>query len=288
MTTTHTASRLITELFPHASSTTRIPIVRSERIEWAKLSAARRTSLIAKLFAIFDHLYEGSDLEAFERSFFSRANVVVSLFYGADGRLGGYCSCSSSELATAAHHYVVFSAAVMIDPRYKGGHVAASFGLREALRCKLARPWVRVGYLASNHSPAPYALHVRTMPRVYPSLAEHSGEPSPEHAQLMRKVIAQRGWPVVGDDPYVVATPFRPRQGDWVGQSERMANDPHVHAYLARVPGWASEGHALVVWMPLDLDDIVRGALRLLGVVGCARMRDPHSSELSKVRRRRP
>lgn len=66
------------------------------------------------------------------------------------------------------------------------------------------------------------------------------------------------------DDPWVVATPMRARDAERLSKAASLRDDPDVRAFEARVPAWASEGHALVTWMPLELQDIVRGALRSL------------------------
>lgn len=240
----------------------RLPIARRERVVWAELDPARRAPLRESLYAIFSTYYLGLDAAAFEELFLSKDDVVLGLLYGADDRLAGFCSITVSKVDTRRHRYGVLSAGVYIDTRYRGGHVAAGFGIQEALRHKLRNPRLRMGYLGLAHTPAPYRLFARTLPRIYPSRPAHSGEPPAEIAFVMQEVLRARGWPCVDGDPWVIATPMLHREPDWLERKPQMLRDPDVRYFVDRVPGWRHEGHALAVWNSLGLRDIARATLR--------------------------
>jgi hypothetical protein len=242
----------------------RLPVVRCERLLWRGLELGRRQALADVLYAIFADYYAGFDRAAFTELFLAREGVVVALLYGADGRLAGFCSVRRAIYSAAGQRFGVFSAGVYVDTDYRGGRVAARFGLREALRFKLSHPWLRVAYLGLAHTPAPYRLFAQTMGRVYPSRAGRGGEPPGVIAAVMGQALAERGWPQVGDDPCVLATPMLARRSRWFQRKPEMRDDPDVRFFTERVPGWAEEGHALSVWIPLDLRDIAGAALRLL------------------------
>ncbi|MCA9657270.1 MAG: hypothetical protein KC486_02920 [Myxococcales bacterium] len=242
----------------------RIPVVRCERLLWRRLDPGRRRALGDALYAIFADYYAGFDREAFTELFLAREGVVVALLYGADGRLAGFCSVRRAIYSAAGQRFGVFSAGVYVDTDYRGGRVAARFGLGEALRFKLSHPWLQVAYLGLAHTPAPYRLFTQTMERVYPSRAARSGEPPEVIAAVMGQALADRGWPQVGEDPCVLATPMLARRSRWFERKPELRDDPDVRFFTERVPGWAEDGHALSVWIPLDLKDIAGAALRML------------------------
>jgi hypothetical protein len=245
-------------------SQARLPVVRYERIVWRRLDPERRARLGDALFAIFADYYAGFDRDAFTAHFLAREDVVVALLYGPDDRLAGFSSVRQAIYRAAGRRTSVLSAGVYVDTEFKGGRVAASFGLHEALRLKLRRPWLRVAYLGIAHTPAPYRLFTRTMGRVYPSRSARSGEPPEVVAEVMRQALADRGWPPAGDDPWVLATPMLARHPTWFERKAELRDDPDVRFFVDRVPGWADEGQALSCWIPLDLGDIVGGVVRLL------------------------
>jgi hypothetical protein len=233
-------------------------------VQWSGLDPYRRASLGDALFSIFSDYYAGFDRDDFASLFLARDDLVLGLLYGPGGRLAGFCSIRRTIYTASRRRYGVFSAGVYVDTDFKGGRVAAMFGLLEALRFKLWHPWLRVAYLGIAHTPAPYRLFTRTMARVYPSRVARSGDPPGEIAEVMRLGLADRGWPTVGLDPWVLATPMLARRSNWLERKPEMREDPDVRFFAERVPGWAERGHALAVWIPLDIRDIVGGALRVL------------------------
>ncbi len=238
----------------------RLPVVRCQRIRWCSLESAQRVTLGDVLFAIFRNYYGGFDRDAFESLFLARRDVVVALLFGSDGSLAGFCSVRKS-VYTLSRRYGVFSAGVYVDTCYKGGRVAAMFGLREALRFKCTHPFYHVAYLGFAHTPAPYRLFTEAMPRAYPS---RGGEPPADITAVMLRALADRGWSQVGDDPWVRATPMLAREPQWLQRKPELRSNPDVQYFIDRVPGWAQQGHALAVWMPLDLRDIAIATLRMM------------------------
>ncbi len=240
----------------------RQPVVRCERLIWRR-DIAGRAALGDALFSIFSTYYSGFSRDAFESLFLARQGVVLALLYGPNDCLAGFCAVRRAIYRASGRRYGVFSAGVYVDTNFKGGRVAALFGLSEALRFKLRHPWLRVAYLGLAHTPAPYRLFTQTMARVYPS--RRCGEPPADVANVMRQALAERGWPQVGEDPWVLATPMLARDSHWLRRKPHMRTDPDVRFFLDRVPGWAEQGHGMSVWLPLDLRDIVGGGLQILG-----------------------
>ncbi|MEM7156246.1 MAG: hypothetical protein AAF799_25560 [Myxococcota bacterium] len=240
----------------------RIPVVRTVRVRWARVGPDRRLFLRGELFRIFSAYYEGFGIEAFESFFLDRQDVVLGLFYGADRQLAGFCSMRRSVVGAGGHRYGALSAGVYIDTRYRGGRVAAAFGLREAMRIKLRHPSVRLGYLGLAHTPAPYRLFCRTMPRVYPSRPDHSGEPPGDIAEVMSSMLDERGWPRLRHCPWAIATPMYHPRPDWLERKLGTPDDLDVQFFCERVPGWSRHGHALACWVPLELRDIAGASLR--------------------------
>lgn len=212
-------------------------------MQWCGLDPDRRASLGDALFSIFSDYYAGFDREDFESLFLARDELILGLLYGPGGRLAGFCSSRRQIYTASRRRYGVLSAGFYVDTDYKGGRVAAMSGLQEALRFKLRQPWRRVVDLGFAHTPAPYRLFTRTMARVYPSRAASSGEPV-EIAEVMRMGLTDRGWPTVGLDPWVVATPRLARRSNWIERKPEMREDPDVRFFAERVPAWAERGHA--------------------------------------------
>ncbi|MEM9387412.1 MAG: hypothetical protein AAGA68_20315 [Pseudomonadota bacterium] len=235
----------------------------SERLRWQALDTQRRDRLRSLMFQIFDRYHVGFDQVTFESSLLGSRNCIVHLLYATDRALVGFVACQFSIVSEATSRHGVFSAAVYIDTAFKGGSTAALCGLREALRVRCRYPSLPLAYLAIALSPAPYHLYATTMPRVYPSRRGHSGEPPQRVARVMRTALAARGWAHVGDDPWCISTPLRCRDASWVRRSRTLSESEEAQYYAARVPGWASAGHALAVWIPLDLSNILGAIWRL-------------------------
>lgn len=227
---------------------------------WDALSFAEQARLARRLYGIFQRTYRGPSFGEFRAFFLDQPEVVVALFRGASGELGGFCTARLIPVKNSRVEVVAYSGGVYFNPRYSGGAWAMGFALGEALRYQLRHPTARLGYFAAVHTPAPYRLNTATMPRVYPSRPERSGEAPPEVLDIIGELTRARGWAQVGDDPCVFQSPFVPRAADWLASSS-LREDPDAAYFLDRVPGW-SRGHALMIWVPLRPWDLAGAAKR--------------------------
>ncbi|MFV8750911.1 hypothetical protein ACNOYE_10215 [Nannocystaceae bacterium ST9] len=151
----------------------------------------------------------------------------------------------------------MFSAGVFCDLAYRGGRAAARFGLLEALRFKLRHPCRALAYLGLAVTPAPYVLHARVMRRFHP----RRDVATPRLVEAwMRAAVEARGFEFVR--PGVVAVRLRARDPARLGQAF-TDDDPDAAYYLERNPSWADH-EALVVWVPLDLVNVLASLPRAM------------------------
>jgi hypothetical protein len=235
----------------------RKPIRSVERIPTAQLAPREREDLTDPLFEIFDRTIQGYDRESFQSSYLNPPGTVLGLCRGDRGELAGVVCTRLLELELGGVRGAVFSAAVFFDLAYRGGPAAARFGLLEALRFKLRHPLTPLAYMGIALSPAPYVLHTRVMSRVYP----RRGVETPASVRAWMNAAAQlRGFKYVR--PGVIDAPARPRQAMWLERSS-LSDDPDTAFYIEQNPGW-KDGHALQLWVPLDLSNVLGSLPRAL------------------------
>jgi len=244
-------------------SPSRARIVRTWRATWFDLPAAERERLLDACYAIYREQTLTLSRDAFRHSFFSHPTTRVALYYGGDGELAGFSNLSVLTIDVDGRARAVFSAGTYIRLAYRGGDVGAIFGFTEALRQKLRAPLVPLAYLAMASNPAPYHLHTTTMPRLWPAPGK---EPPAYVTSALRAVAELRGLVAVDGDPWRVQSYVQPREPERLRRSRRLAEHPSTRFFERRNPGWADPDAptALLVWMPLDLTDIVRAVGRVL------------------------
>jgi hypothetical protein len=235
----------------------RTPVRSVERRHAAQLTSNEREALNERLFEICDRTIAGYDRESLQSFYLSPPGTVLGLCRGPRGELAGVVSAQILELEVGGVRGAVFSAAVFFDLAYRGGAAAARFGLLEALRFKLRHPRTPLAYMPIALSPAPYVLHTRTMSRVYP----RRGVETPASVQAWMSAAARlRGFKSVR--PGLVEAPVRTRDATWLERSS-LSDDPDAAFFAEMNPGW-KDGHGLLLWVPLDLPNVLGSLPRTL------------------------
>lgn len=231
-------------------------IARSIRIDVKALSELERRRLADRLYVLYADVVCGLSRVEFDAEVFGAADTRLAVYYGADGELAGFVYRRFDRLEHDGLSQAVVGAGVYFRLDYRGGAASARFGLGEALRFKLRHPRTPLAYLTRSASPAVYRLLASTMPRAYP----HPQRPTPAAiGRWVHLAHARCGYVSVADHPWVVqsiAVPIQPER------LRRLADDPLVRHYLQVNPSFA-EGSALLVWIPLDLGNVLGGLWRL-------------------------
>lgn len=244
------------------SDTPRKPVARTRRLTWWRQSPARRRRLLDACFGIYRETSSTLSRREFER-FFDHPSTRVGLFYGEDGSLVGFSNASVLRVDVEGRAQAVFSAGVYFRLAYRGGDASVFFGLTEALRQKALAPHVPLAYMAMASSPAPYDLYYRHADRLWPSpdaAMPHHVAKAIEAAADLRRLRRVDGHPCRVESFVAAEDPKRIRS------SKRLRNQPSTRFYEALNPNWAHPDRptALLVWIPLDLRDIVGAMVRLL------------------------
>lgn len=230
-------------------------VVRRERLRAERLSSSERRLLADRLYDVYRESVHGYSRDEFEAEVFGSGEVSVAQFYGPKGELAGFSHATIERIEHEGRAHAVFCAGVYFRLAYRGGSQSAFFGLTEALRFKLREPRTPLSYLTRSASPAVYRLLVSTMPRAYPSRRHDTPT---EILALVRALGTRRRYVTVGDGPWTVrsvATPHDPKR------LHRLEHEPDVRFYLQHNPRFA-DGHALLVWIPLDAANIAGGIVR--------------------------
>lgn len=221
-----------------------------------EMSRGRRRALVDACYRIYRETSHSLDRAEFGRRFFA-PGTRVALFHG-HGELAGFSNARVLDISVGASPQRVFSAGVYFRLRYRGGREAAQFGFSEALREKLRRPHLPLAYLCMASNPAVYRLHHTLARRLWP----HPVDQTPvELRAALDAVIAARGLETVEGDPWRVRSFVRPDDPARLRGSRRLRHCPATRFYERRNPGWADaeRATALLLWVPLDLPDIIVG-----------------------------
>ena len=230
------------------------------RVTAGDLPPESRDLLVGQLHDIYRATSEGLDRNDFQAEVLPREDTRLALFYAAGAALVGFSYATIYPFIHEGRPHAIFSAGVFFHPDFRGGSAAARFGLTEALRFKLSSPGTTLAYLARTCSPAPYLLFARTMDRFYPS-RRHATTPAIE--ALVRAAARARGRTHVNDNLWVVKCSIAiPRRTNPRGAEDRERGQAlDRQFYLQHNPGFAA-GPALLVYMPLDLRNLMSGLWR--------------------------
>ena len=232
------------------------------RVEVDRLSPGCRETMIDACFAVYRENSRSLDRAEFGRRFFA-PGTKVALFHG-DGELAGFSNARVLEVKAGRRTHRVFSAGVYFRLRYRGGgRQAVRFGFAEALREKLRRPHLPLAYLCMASNPAVYRLHRQLANRVWPL---PGGAPPPELAAAVKAVCDARGLEPVEGDLWRVRSFVRPDHPERLRRSAQLRRCPDARFFDARNPDWADPERptALLLWVPLDLQDIAIGLQRTM------------------------
>ena len=241
----------------HARRRTRL---RTVRVTVRDLPPERRALLVGQLHDIYRMTSEGLDRQDFQAEVLPREDTRLGLFHAADAGLVGFSYATIYPFTHEGRPHAIFSAGVFFHPDFRGGSAAARFGLTEALRFKLTSPGTTLAYLSRACSPAPYLLFARTMDRFYP---HRRHETTPAIESLVRAAARARGLTHVDDNLWVVHCSIAvPRRTSVRGAEEHeRGQELDRRFYLHHNPGFAA-GPALLVYMPLDLQNLMSGLWR--------------------------
>jgi hypothetical protein len=248
--------------------TPRIPIERVEHFMLSELSPAEHAKLVDDTYRISLAYFPDDDRDGFEQAFLSGDKVWMFLFYGPDGALAGFSSVSCLWVSHEGKDHAVFKGVTCIDARYKLTWRARLPVIREAALFKLQHPWTTAGYMGMAASPSGYRLLASSMPRVYPS--RH--EAMPESIKgLILKATRMRGYEPLDEERLLVPATSRLADPERIRGSRSLRDDPDARFFVAQNPDF--ERFYMLVWVPLDLGSLARGAVQALGrhVFGGAR-----------------
>lgn len=242
----------------HERRAPRTPLIRLRRLTVGEIDPSERDAIIDQIYAIFSTYFAGHDRETFCRIALPTPETRLALLLTIDGALAGFASTSIQRLTIEGRDHAAVSASVFVLPAYRGGTLGAFFVLREILRFTARHPDVPIAYLGSVLWPTGYQRFARTFTRTYPNY--RMGFP-PEAARIARAFIEARGMKIEGAPPWVVNLGARPLGTARI--TPARANDPHVQYFCANNPGYV-DGHALLMWIPIDratIGEAFRGLL---------------------------
>jgi hypothetical protein len=242
---------------PTKKKAARQRIAKLQRVTLRDVPADERAVLVDRLYSIFLEFFGDLDREAFARAYFHDDKTRLALCYGADGDLVGFSAASIGRIELGGRHHAVFSAPVLIRLGYRAGSEVALFGLTEALAFKLRHPWTPLAYVSATATPASYLLFARTVRRFYPSRNCETPASIPALVELVRQ---QRGLEQVTEGGWVVRS-GRPIGAQRLRANDALSADPDVAFFERLSPRWL-DGEALLVWIPLDVDNIATGIVR--------------------------
>ncbi len=253
-----------TTTFPRSTGGVPLPprrIARSERLCLASLGPVQRAALVDRLYGVYRQTVWGDTREQFAANLFGVGSVRLKLFFGADDELAGFAYLGVERLPYGGRVHRVLFGGAFFRLGYRGGMRGLLFGLSEACRFKIRELGTPIAYVTRSSSPAAYRLLASTMPRIHPS---RRCQTDADVESLLRLVSARRHYIPVGDTPWIVRSGAAPLDASRLSRIER---DPEARFFLDRNPRFA-QGEALLVWIPADAANILRGGFRLL----CARM----------------
>lgn len=242
-----------------AARAPRIPIARVKHFMLSELSPAEHARLVDDAYRISLAYFPDDDRDGFEQAFLSGDRVWMFLFYGANGELAGWSSVSCLWVNHEGKDHAVFRGVVCIDARYKLTWRARLPVVREALRFKLSHPWTPAAYMGMAATPSGYRLLTSSVPRVYPS--REAAMPDSIKA-LILKAAQVRGYEIVDEERLLVHATSRVADLERIRGSRSLLDDPDARFYVEQNPDF--DRFYMLVWAPLDVSDLARGAARML------------------------
>lgn len=242
-----------------AARAARIPVARVERLMLSDLSPAQRAKLADDIHPIHLAYFPDDDREGFERDYLSAEPTWVFLFHGSDGALAGFAVVSCLWVHHEGKDHAVFKGVTCVDDRYKLTWRARLPVALEAARFKLRHPWAPAGYAGMAATPSGYRLLATSVPEVYPSRQRAMPE---SIKALLLKASRIRGFEPVDEERLLVPSTSRLGSTERLRESRSLQDDPDARFYLEQNPDF--ERFYMLVWAPVDLGNLARGAARML------------------------
>lgn len=249
----------------------RIPVTRLRAMTVGRLEPAEREAVIEESYAIFGTYFAGHDRETFARIALPTEETRVALLHAPDGAVAGFASSHIQRLTIDGRDHAAMGASAFVRSAYRAGTRAGLHTAGEAARFMLRHPGVRFGFLGAVLGPTTYQRFAQSFDRVYPNRRE--GFP-PEIARIARAFAEARGLAADGAPPWVVDLGVQPLRT--APMTPARAADPDVQYFCAVNPRYV-DGHALLVWIPLDATNLGSALLTLA--------RDVATAALNRVRR---
>lgn len=234
------------------------------RVRSTRVCAAREVTPADadRAWEIFSRLYDGVDRATFhERVLLREGRARVAFLEGVDGEVAGFGACHVETVRRGTVTHAVFVGGAYVDLRYRDGGAIGAFGFREALLHKLRHPWHHVAYVGAIMTPAAYCMNVRGLPVLHP---HRFAPPPPEITSLVAEVGLRLGWRPIDGDPWVVCDDY-PAVLRAPARLCRAAATADGAFYVRTNPSYR-EGTLMAVYAPLDANQALRGAARLLGL----------------------
>lgn len=238
----------------------RLPIARVEAGRLGDLAPAARARLTEQCYELWSEFFEGMTRERFvETHLFD--DTWLGAAYDADGRLAGFYNLNVLDIDAAGERVVVLTSGAFVRLEYDAVPALKRSGILAVLRVRLRHPFARLAWVPVATTPVAYASMGQAIRRFFP----HPSLPTPAHvAPALREVCRRRNLVASPGSAFVVDFSIRQRHVDELKRSSRMQReDEYTRYFVARVPDW-ERGHALLVWIPGDLKNILASALMLM------------------------
>jgi hypothetical protein len=234
-------------------------------IDLKTLSAGQRSRLARELYDLHSEIFDGVDLEVFDRYAFQSParETALRIYRDADERPVGYFVAHVYEHTFRGRTVAICRGEVGFRSDARGHNQIATFALGVALRYKLRHPTTPMYYLGALVHPSSYAQLTRFADRVWPS--PKTPTPPPEEAELLAALDEHFGLrPVDPQRPLVREVGWTTRVTAAEDRHWRAHQNPAVRFFLQHNPGYG-RGEGLLTLSPLTLTGMLRSAGRFIG-----------------------
>lgn len=246
------------------TSTTELPAT-SRLVDLAALSGSDREALLRRAHALEGRIFRS--VETYE-VYASRVldagarEIWAWILEDPAGALVGYNVILYHEHEYQGRPIGVYNANVGLLPEYRGHNRTVATGLRLALPRLLREPRRRLYFHAYLLHPSVYVMLDKFATIIWPSA--RNDPPPPEALEMLGWLARRPGAPPAWepDNPWVARLPTTIDEGDLEMASWSRSNRPSVR-YFFEKNSHSHEGGALVMLVPLTLDNLGRAVARL-------------------------
>jgi hypothetical protein len=170
----------------------------------------------------------------------------IPLYHGPTGALADFTAVSLLWVSHEGEEHAVFKGVTCVDARYKLTRLAPVPILRESMIFELRHPWTHAGYMGMAATLSGYRLLAM-----------------PERIRtLLLKATRIRGYEAVDEERLLVPSTSRLAQPERIRGSQSLEDDPDARFYVEQNP--QSDRFYMLVWAPLDLENITRGVAQMV------------------------